>query len=318
MYSNITKSVATNDDMAKIQEFARKELTTEEIYTFNVSLCNNDVDRDFEKFSLKALEELAPMFVGKTGIFDHSMKARDQKARIFDTYVERVNGKITADGEDMYALKAKVYMLNNEENKGLIDEIDAGIKKEVSVSCSMDSATCSICGADKRKAPCQHRNGREYDNKLCFSILDGATDAYEFSFVAVPAQREAGVTKAYGDRKECNMTEVIEKMGACDGEVVLTKSQARQISSYIDDLKEGANLGNEYKKQLSKEVVGMLKKAFPNTEEQIFASITSVMTTKELLGFIEGEKKEAQKKSAKPQLSTIQKGNKHNYSQFKI
>ena len=46
-------------------------------------------------------------------------------------------------------LKAKAYMLKNEENKGFIDELDAGIKKEVSVSCSSKKATCSICGKDK-------------------------------------------------------------------------------------------------------------------------------------------------------------------------
>ena len=54
-------------------------------------------------------------------------------------------------GTPYYMLKAKAYMLKNEENKGFIDELDAGIKKEVSVSCSSKKATCSICGKDKRQ-----------------------------------------------------------------------------------------------------------------------------------------------------------------------
>lgn len=49
---------------------------------FSVVLCNNDVDRDHEKFTRRALEELGALFVGKTGIFDHSMKSGDQAARI--------------------------------------------------------------------------------------------------------------------------------------------------------------------------------------------------------------------------------------------
>ena len=54
---------------------------------FSVVLCNNDVDRDHEKFTRQALEKLGALFVGKTGIFDHSMKSGDQAARIYATAV---------------------------------------------------------------------------------------------------------------------------------------------------------------------------------------------------------------------------------------
>lgn len=80
------------------------------------------------------------------------MKASDQKARIFDTWIEKVDGKITADGEPYYMLKAKAYTVKNDENKSFIEAIDAGIKKEVSISCSSSTATCSICGKTKGKA----------------------------------------------------------------------------------------------------------------------------------------------------------------------
>ena len=39
--------------------------------------------------------------------------------------------------------------------------------------------------------------GQRYDGKLCFTELQGAEDAYEWSFVAVPAQRGAGVLKTF-------------------------------------------------------------------------------------------------------------------------
>ncbi len=39
---------------------------------------------------------------------------------------------------------------------------------------------------------------RLYGEKLCFMELQEPTDAYEWSFVAVPAQRRAGVVKRFG------------------------------------------------------------------------------------------------------------------------
>lgn len=313
--SLIQKSVANADDMEKINQFSRRELAPEEVYTFNVTLCNNDVDRDFEKFSINALNEMAKLFVGKTGISDHSMKSSDQKARIYDCFVEKEEGKVTKDGEPFYCLKAKAYMLNNDENKALIDEIDAGIKKEVSVSCSMGSSVCSICGKDRRVERCEHINGRSYNGKLCFSILDNASDAYEFSFVAVPAQVEAGVTKSFKMKEDIDTQEVIKSMVESEGDVTISKKQAKELSAYIDGLKDEARLGEEYKKELSKEVISLFAKSFPNMDTQLFSSITSVMTTKELLGFRDGM---TNHEPPKPQLAPTNKQSKKNNSQFKI
>ena len=313
----ILKSVATNEDLAKIQQFSRRELLPEEIYVFNVDLCNNDVDRDYEKFSVETLEQMAKLFVGKTGIFDHSMKSADQTARIFDAFVEKVNGKKTADGEDFYCLKAKAYMLNNEENKSLIDSIEAGIKKEVSVSCSVDKAYCSICHTDRKRAACEHRKGRMYGDRLCFNILTDATDAYEFSFVAVPAQREAGVTKSFSVKEEAEMQDIVKMISQGD-EITLSKSQTNELYSYIEGLKQEAELGEAYKKKLIKQVVDLFKSAFPKMDEALFVSVASVMTSKELLGFCDGMKKSLNESKIKPQLAVKAETKMNDYSDFKI
>lgn len=78
----------------------------------------------------------------------------------------------------------------------MIAEIEGGIKKEVSVGCSVAESVCSVCGAPA--GTCHHVKGEIYDGKLCFTELREPTDAYEWSFVAVPAQRDAGVLKRYG------------------------------------------------------------------------------------------------------------------------
>lgn len=275
-------------DLEKINCFTRSEFSEDSLYIFSVVLCNNDVDRDYEKFSVDALEQLKEKFLGKTGISDHSMKSSDQKARIFDTRVEKVDGRKTADGDDYYQLKAKAYMVRSEENAPLITEIEAGIKKEVSVSCSMGKSTCSICGCDKRNGRCEHILGRKYNGKTAFAILSDANDAYEFSFVAVPAQREAGVTKSFNLEKEdenTEMTDIIKTLKSFDDNITLSRSQADEILNHIDALSEEANLGREYKKSLTNEVIALCAKTMPDMDLNTFGGVAQVMTTKELLSF---------------------------------
>ena len=138
IYCQVEKSLkTTNSDLEKIRQYTTKDFDLSELFIFTLTLCSNDIDRDYEKFSKASLYELAELFKGKTGIADHSMKSADQKARIFDTFVEKQDGKKTIDGEDLYCLKAKAYMVRNDENKNFITDIEAGIKKEISVSCSI-------------------------------------------------------------------------------------------------------------------------------------------------------------------------------------
>lgn len=279
-------AVASIDDLKKINAFTRSQFSADELYIFSVILCNNDIDRDFERFSLNALETLKNLFVGKTGIFDHSMKAANQKARIFETELEQVYDKKTADGMDFYQLRAKAYMVRTEENQPLITEIEAGIKKEVSISCSAGSSVCSICNHDKRNGTCQHINGRHYENQLAFSVLDNISDAYEFSFVAVPAQREAGVTKSFKfEGEKYDMTSIIKSLKSCDGEITLSKAQADCLLSELNGLSEEAELGREYKSSLTKEVITLCSKAIPDMDITTFGNVAQVMTTNELLAF---------------------------------
>lgn len=188
-----------SETLEKINKFTRRELTADEVYCFNVTLCDNEIDRDNEKFSKECLEKLAKLYIGKTGIFNHDPKGENQTARIFDTSVKEDATRKTADGESYAYLSAKAYMVKTDKNADLIKEIDAGIKKEVSVGCSVSGHICSVCGKDSKTGACAHKKGRSYNGKKCYYILNEPTDAYEWSFVAVPAQRNAGVTKRFGD-----------------------------------------------------------------------------------------------------------------------
>ena len=158
----------TAEELARINRFAKKELRAEEVYTFAVKLCDNEVDRDFERFDRAALEKLSELFVGRTGIFDHSWSAGGQTARIYRAEVIEEETRTTA-GDKYCWCKGWAYMLRTEKNAELIAEIEGGIKKEVSVGCSAAKRSCSICGKDA--GLCEHERGKYYGGKLCYVVL---------------------------------------------------------------------------------------------------------------------------------------------------
>ena len=82
----------TEEELALVNRQSRKELTAAEVYLFAVRLCDNEVDRDGEQFPQATLEQLAELFVGKSGIFDHRWSAGGQTARIYRTEVVREEG----------------------------------------------------------------------------------------------------------------------------------------------------------------------------------------------------------------------------------
>lgn len=192
--------VPAEAELAEINRFAKSPLQAEEVYAFSLRLCDNEVDRDWERFDETALNALGDLFVGKSGIFDHQWTAEGQTARIYRAQVVREPAQMTAAGDGYCWLKAWAYLLRTEKNADLIAEIEGGIKREVSVGCSVARRVCSICGAEG--GTCQHVPGQRYGERLCFLELREPTDAYEWSFVAVPAQRKAGVLKRYGPEDE--------------------------------------------------------------------------------------------------------------------
>lgn len=192
------KFTLDEQELEKINKLTRRNFNEQELYAFPIILCDNEIDRDGERFSISALNALKKLIIGKTGIFDHNPKGQNQTARVYDAKVVSDPAVKTNSGEEYTMLVGYAYMVRTDKNSDLIKEIEAGIKKEVSVSCAVKKRICSICGRDKQSRGCSHQPGRLYNSKLCSVILDGVYDAYEFSFVAVPAQPKAGVTKTYG------------------------------------------------------------------------------------------------------------------------
>lgn len=240
------------EELAYINQFAKTELTEDQVYVFSVRLCDNEVDRDFERFNTAALERLGELFVGKSGIFDHQWSAKGQTARIYRTEVVREEAVVTAAGDGYCWLKGWAYLLRTEKNRDLIAEIEGGIKKEVSVGCSMARSVCSVCGAEN--GGCHHVRGETYDGRLCFTELRDPQDAYEWSFVAVPAQRNAGVLKRFSQES--------------DGAAALEKQAA---------------LGRKYLAELRREVARLAMLADDGLDGKVFAKAVGRLDEPELL-----------------------------------
>lgn len=304
----IGKSVPSPEALGKINRYSRRALTADETYVFSLILCDNEIDRDNERFSLGSLETLGKMFLGKSGVFDHSATARNQSARIFSTAVKTFPEKRTASGEIYTALTAEAYMPKTAKNADLIEEIDTGIKKEVSISCCIGAKICSVCGKDALTQPCGHTPGRLYSGKKCHFTLENPTDAYEWSFVAVPAQPAAGVTKSFAKKEEKKMN-IREKLENSDGTVELTPEEARELKSFIRELQEMAAWGKGYKTSLENKAVRLSGAAWPEMNTKTFREICEKMDICELETVSAALEKQAQKRlPLKSQLAPAESG----------
>lgn len=270
--------VPSQAQLDAINAQAKAKLTAEQVYVFCLRLCDDQVDRDGERFDTAALPELAKMFIGKTGIVDHNWSSASQVARVFQTQVISENG--------VNYIKAWAYIRRGGNNDEVIADIEAGIKKEVSVGCAMARSVCSICGSEY--GTCGHQKGEAYDGQVCCAILKDPVDAYEFSFVAVPAQSQAGVLKSLGEGKR-SLKELAEAFGA---------------QNEYKGLLKLAQMGSQYENKLRSDAVRLCMVLGLEIEEPILRSMTGKIGAEELTKLVGAlENKAEQVLPATSQLS---------------
>lgn len=256
----VTSGAPTAMQLERINALVKTRLNGEQVYVFSLRLCDDQIDRDGERFDTAALPALAKLFIGKTGIVDHKWSADNQIARIFETQVVKE--------KDVSFIKAWAYIRRGGANEEIIADIDAGIKKEISVGCAMARAVCSICGSEY--GTCGHVKGESYEGEVCAVILKEPVDAYEFSFVAVPAQREAGVLKGMGGTMK--LKELAEENGA--------QAEYRALC-------KEAELGRRYRKDLEDGVVRLGLALELGVTEPVLRSLTKTAAADDLLALKE-------------------------------
>ena len=213
------------------------------------------------------------------------MKSKDQTARIYSAEVMTDETRKTFDGEVYTYIKAKAYMVRTEKNKDLITEIDAGIKKETSVGCCVRDISCSICGKNIKTEGCEHQKGKSYGGRVCCYLLSEPSDAYEWSFVAVPAQKNAGVIKSFNPNGNEQLAE----------------------------------MAKEFKEELKADIIRYSASAFPEMKQSALDEICENLSLKSLREMRDALRENAQKNlPVIRQLDVMTADTKNENSEYKI
>lgn len=172
----------TQDDMERIQKFSHRKLMDDEVFIFSITICNNDIDADYERFSSHSVFQMAEKYLGKTGIAQ--LEEQTAYPVIFDTGV-RIDPDRKVDGgvDDYVELIARAYFVKRPNNLKIVDAITTGDLREVSVACSVKRTICSICG----KGDCTaHQKSLLYDGYVAHKILADVSEVFDWAFVAKP------------------------------------------------------------------------------------------------------------------------------------
>jgi phage head maturation protease len=196
----------SEEDYALIQELLPSEVPKGDIFVYCSKLCDNKVDRQKEFFSSGALEQLKEKFVGVTGLFNHDWKSDNQHSRIYKTELVTDTSKKNESYEPYSYIVGFAYTLNTPENQRFIRDVKSGILKEVSIGFEHESLT-----------PIVLDDGKEVKR------IDSVSDVYEWSFVAVPSQRHAGVVKSFTPEQEVGTMKLAEALAKLQ-DVVKLKS----------------------------------------------------------------------------------------------
>lgn len=251
--ASVSPLEVTDADLKKINKYTLSPVSADDVFIFKASIADNEQDdRNYMPFNLKSLQDLKKLYPGKTMLKDHRRMADNQIARIYDTELVQDANKQTDLGELHTELIAKIYMIKTDSNKDLIAEIMGGIKKEVSTSTVPSKMICNICGTDNMKDYCRHWPGIEYtiedgsakgSKKRCKMLLSGAKEAYELSFVAVPAQPRAGTHKSIGFSKPIKDPDINTKN--TENELKNKEMDARLLAQRVKNAESFFNVEKE-------------------------------------------------------------------------
>lgn len=191
-------------DFSIIKEYIQTdEIKQTDLFVYPVCLCDNQVDRENDRFTDEALENIKKKAVGVIGLKNHSWEAEHAHSRIYKTEIEEEGSIKSVIG---YA-----YTIKSQKTAHFIEKIKAGILKEVSIGFKATN----------------------FSEEKGIRLINGVEDVFEWSFVAVPAQPRAGVIKEYNEEEVLNTMDLNERIKELETTITSKDAKLKALEQNI-------------------------------------------------------------------------------------
>lgn len=174
-----TWALLDEDEMKKINTYERTPLKSSDVNTFTIGLCSNEIDMDFERFSISSLTILKKLYLGVPLLLGYKERFDTRMARIYHTELVSTMNSVTQANEILTQLIARAYIPKVDHNRETIELLKNGIAHPVNIACSIKRKICALCG----KEECDHKPGCFYNGQLAHKVLFDPIEAYECSIV---------------------------------------------------------------------------------------------------------------------------------------
>lgn len=215
--------VPTAEQLAKINTLTKRPFSAEEVFVFDTKMVG---DALIPGRYIKLTRELLEVYTKDAQAGNVAFQLNHRWASCFDTpkgvfNMGRVFDSWLAEADDVegetVAQFGSVYIPRGRTKDGVstdevIQSIEDGSLRDVSVGIGWEVSECSICGNDYFSGKCEHFAGREYDGKLCYIVAKPPGDQFELSGVFAGAYPTAEVLSEIGRTAGMELVDHVEDL----------------------------------------------------------------------------------------------------------
>ena len=140
MKTNLFLRIPTDEDMELIKKYTNVKYNNKDLYICRIKVADNDIGRDFDKFSLALLQQMTERIKGTTVAVRQYDGVHPQpyqfSMKIIDAFVSCVAGRYTIDDEPLTEVYADAYASRKNFDERLMKQIEDRLRGEVSMSFS--------------------------------------------------------------------------------------------------------------------------------------------------------------------------------------
>jgi len=145
----------TRSELELINRFARRALAGDEVYVGECDLCNDGVDRAFERFTVEVLQDFADSLPGKSLLAGH-----DHGSLPLGLWFD---ARLRCDELGVTHLRPSYYIVKTRDNEHHRAQLDGGVYRYASIGFRAQDLVCDICGKSWFGWECQHYPGQAYN-----------------------------------------------------------------------------------------------------------------------------------------------------------